>query len=80
MVSIGAFEAKTHLSKLLQRVSAGEQFTITIHGLPVAKLVPVASDEKLTPQEAIDQLRALSSGTSLAGISVRELIAEGRKH
>lgn len=39
--TVGAFEAKTHLSELLARVEAGEQVTITKHGRPVARLVPV---------------------------------------
>jgi len=43
-VTVGAFEAKTHLSKLLARVEAGEQVTITKHGRPIARLVPVAED------------------------------------
>jgi prevent-host-death family protein len=38
--TIGAFEAKTHLSKLLDRAEAGETITITKHGRPVARLVP----------------------------------------
>lgn len=37
---IGAFEAKTHLSQLLNRVEAGETLTITRHGKRVARLVP----------------------------------------
>jgi prevent-host-death family protein len=36
MDTIGAFEAKTHLSSLLERVAQGESFTITRHGKPVA--------------------------------------------
>ena len=40
MTSVGAFEAKTHLSALLDRVEQGEEVTITRHGRPVAKLVP----------------------------------------
>ncbi len=36
MESIGAYEAKTNLAKLLERVLQGEQFTITKHGVPVA--------------------------------------------
>ena len=39
-ISIGAFEAKTHLSELLNRVEQGEHITITKHGRPVARLVP----------------------------------------
>jgi len=40
--TVGAFEAKTHLSDLLQRVEAGERITITKHGRPVANLVPIS--------------------------------------
>lgn len=38
--SVGVHEAKTHLSKLLERVSAGEEITITRRGEDVARLVP----------------------------------------
>jgi prevent-host-death family protein len=40
-VNVGAFEAKTHLSELLARVENGEQITITKHGRPVARLMPI---------------------------------------
>jgi prevent-host-death family protein len=39
--SVGVHEAKTNLSKLLERVSAGEEITITRRGEEVARLVPV---------------------------------------
>ncbi len=39
--TIGAFEAKTHLPRLLDRVAHGESLTITRHGKPVAHLIPV---------------------------------------
>jgi prevent-host-death family protein len=51
METIGAFEAKTHLSALLERVAHGESFTITRHGKPVAQLVPA---EKTRDQAVID--------------------------
>ena len=44
-VNVGAFEAKTHLSELLQRVERGERVTITKHGRPVAQLVPIEDSE-----------------------------------
>ena len=44
MESIGAFEAKTHLAKLLDRVARGESVTITRYGKPVALLVPPETD------------------------------------
>lgn len=61
--TVGAFEAKTHLSALLDRVERGEEVTITRRGLPVAKLVPVrAAPEATAVEEAIDDLRRLRSG------------------
>ena len=50
MDTIGAFEAKTHLPKLLDRVARGESITITRHGRPVAHLVPVESDRRRARQ------------------------------
>jgi prevent-host-death family protein len=38
--SVGVHEAKTHLSRLLARVSAGEEITITCRGEEIARLVP----------------------------------------
>ena len=52
METIGAYEAKTHLPSLLERVARGESLTITSHGKPVACLVPVAGDRTLAKQAA----------------------------
>jgi prevent-host-death family protein len=38
--SVGTFEAKTHLTRLLARVASGERIVITNRGKPVAMLVP----------------------------------------
>ena len=46
MEMIGAYEAKTHLPHLLDRVARGESLTITRHGRPVARLVPVIADRE----------------------------------
>ncbi len=40
--TVNVHEAKTHLSRLLDRVAAGEEVTIAKAGKPVARLVPVA--------------------------------------
>lgn len=45
MDRVGAYEAKSHLPRLLDRVARGESLTITRHGQPVARLVPVEDDE-----------------------------------
>lgn len=47
--SVNIHEAKTHFSKLISRVQAGEEVTISKAGKPVAKLVPVA-DPELKPR------------------------------
>jgi prevent-host-death family protein len=41
MKAVNTHEAKTHLSRLLRRVAAGEEITIAKRGVPVARLVPV---------------------------------------
>lgn len=38
--TVGAYEAKTRFSQLLERVAAGEVITMIRHGNPVARLVP----------------------------------------
>ena len=43
MDSIGAFDAKTRLSELLERASRGEVIQITRHGKPVARLNGILS-------------------------------------
>jgi len=41
MIEVGIHEAKTHLSKLIRRVAAGEEIIIARAGKPVARLLPV---------------------------------------
>jgi prevent-host-death family protein len=38
---VNIHEAKTHLSRLLARVSLGEEITIAKAGKPIARLVPI---------------------------------------
>ena len=79
MKSIEAFEAKTHLSELLERVSRGEIITITRHGVPAALLVPVTeAAPKLTHQEIVEGMRALRKRVKPGKMSVREMVTEGR--
>ncbi len=60
MEMIGAFEAKTHLASLLDRVAKGEKITITRHGVPAALLVPVGpSEQKLSHKEIVEGMREL---------------------
>jgi prevent-host-death family protein len=79
MEPIGAYEAKTHLPKLLERVAAGEKFLITKHGLPVAVLQPPASQKKSNPREIIAELRKFRKKNRLRGLSIRAMVEEGRR-
>ncbi len=80
MPEIGAYEAKTHLPKLLEQVRKGERFIITKHGVPVAELIPVRKRSKEEIKAAIQGLRDFQKGHSLGGMTVRELMAAGRKY
>ena len=77
--SIGAFEAKTHLAELLDRIAQGERITITRHGIPAALLVPVGDTPvKRSHAEIVAGMRELRKRVKPAAISVRETIEEGR--
>lgn len=78
MATIGAYDAKTHLPKLLERVARGERITITKHGVPVAVLVPAGPAPVEDRSEIIAELRAFRQGRRLEGESLREMIDEGR--
>lgn len=75
---IGAYEAKTHLPALLERVARGERFTITRHGRPVARLVPVGGAGPDRRRETIERLKRFREGQTL-DVPAKQLIAEGRR-
>jgi prevent-host-death family protein len=80
MDSIGAFEAKTHLAELLDRVARGEKITITRHGVPAALLVPVEEKEaRMTHREIVEGMRALRKKVKRSKMSVRDMVEEGRR-
>lgn len=64
--SVGAFEAKTHFSQLIERAMHGEVIFITKRGKPVAKLVPAdINNNSETAKEAVLRLRALAKEMNL---------------
>lgn len=81
MKQVGAYEAKTNLSSLLERVEAGASFAITKHGRPVAHLVPVrgGSGRAMSPATAVDGLREFRRRHRLGATSIRSLIDDGRR-
>jgi prevent-host-death family protein len=78
MTEVGSFEAKTHLPRLLERVRKGESFVITKHGYPVAELIPFRKRDPDKIRAAIDGLKAFQETHRLGGLSIREMIEEGR--
>ena len=78
MKTVGTYELKGNLSKLLERVERGERFTITRRGKPIAVLIPPAP-ERPDVRKVIEEFKEFAKGRSLGGISIRELIDEGRR-
>jgi len=77
---IGAFDAKTHLSKLLEEVQNGSEITITKRGKPIARLVPYREEKKKMSKreilESFDKIRESVKGE----VNIKSYIAEGRKY
>ena len=79
MKQVGVYDAKTRLAGLLDEVEAGETIEITRHGKPVARLTPIGTP-KPGIEETIARLRELRKGVRLDGLSIKDLINEGRKY
>jgi len=81
MQYVGAFEAKTHLSRLLDSVKQGETITITKRGQPVARLVPIDSQDRERAIAAVRNIRRLRREIGWSG-TVNEILSlrdEGRR-
>ena len=85
MKHVGIFEAKTHLSNLIDEVEKGREVVITRHGKPVAKLV--RAEERLSPeqvaqrQKALQELREIGRrlNLNLTHEEIKARIEEGRR-
>jgi prevent-host-death family protein len=85
MKNVGIFEAKTHLSSLLDEVEKGAEVTITRHGRPVAKLVQARAEEPSADvmaqrRAAIARLRARAKarGVTVSHEEIKSWIEDGR--
>ncbi|MBW4092291.1 MAG: type II toxin-antitoxin system prevent-host-death family antitoxin [Proteobacteria bacterium] len=83
--AIGAYDAKSRLSHLLDRVERGEQFVITRHGHPIARLVPEpGGPDRAAAHAAVAAITALRQDLAARGVRVtqddiRALRDEGRR-
>jgi prevent-host-death family protein len=81
MKTVGSYEAKTHLPRLLSQVEKGETITITKRGKPIAMLVPTQQALRCDVRVVIEEMLAYRDqhGPVLGDdLTVRELIEEGR--
>jgi prevent-host-death family protein len=82
--TVGAFDAKTRLSELLDQVEAGQVVIITRHGEPIAKLSPYdAEHDRKSAARGVDGLLALRaeflrSGVGLTPAEIKAAISDGR--
>lgn len=83
MHMVGAYEAKTNLSRLLDDVAQGETIVVTKHGKPIAKIVPYEEDveEKRRKRAAvIEAFREYwKTAPRLEGVTTKDLINEGQR-
>ena len=78
--SIGAFEAKTHFSQILEAAERGKEYIITKRGKPVAKIIPFEQKKEMTREEAMEEFRKfrkLYRGEP-GDFNIKEAIEEGR--
>jgi prevent-host-death family protein len=82
--SIGAYDAKTRLSELLDRVERGEQIIITRHGKPVARLIPEGGHDRAAALAAVERITARRKQLAARGMrttqaEIRAMRDEGRR-
>lgn len=77
---VGAYDAKTRFGQLLSEVEEhGVSITITRRGVPIARLVPVASGSTRSTAQILREFIEFRDAHPLDGITAREMIDDGRK-
>ncbi|MDX2236043.1 MAG: type II toxin-antitoxin system prevent-host-death family antitoxin [Hyphomonadaceae bacterium] len=79
MVIVGAYEAKTRLAALLDRVAAGEDVIITRHGRPIARLTQAGAAARSDVDAAIEALKAARIGVTAGPGGWKALRDYGRR-
>ena len=82
MMSIGFYEARTHLSELLDQVAQGKKILVTRRGKPVALIVPPPQDPGEDIESVVTEMLAFRDreGPKLRGkTTIKKLIEEGRR-
>lgn len=80
MMQISAFEAENKLAELLDLVETGQEIIITRHGKQVARLGPIQKTfDREGARQAVEDIKKMRKGMKLDGITIRQLIDEGRR-
>jgi prevent-host-death family protein len=79
VIEVGTFEAKTHLSALLEKVGQGQEELITKRGEPIARLVPAQRSDRTQVAATIDTLLEFRKGMKLGGLDGKALRDTGRR-
>ncbi len=78
--TVSLFDAKTHLSKLIEDVQSGKTITITKRGTPIAQIVPYyPKNDRQTIHDILRQLQNIRDNVK-GKVDIRQYIAEGRKY
>ena len=75
--TIGVFDLKSHLSSVLEEVMAGQVYTVTRHGHPIARITPITSGSLDERRAAAQRMKAARKGRTL-GMSMKDAISQGR--
>lgn len=76
MTTVGLFEAKQHLSELVERARKGETIALTKRGVIVARLV--AAEGAQNREDIVETIVSIRHGVRLGDLSLKKLIGEGR--
>jgi antitoxin (DNA-binding transcriptional repressor) of toxin-antitoxin stability system len=82
MTTMGFYEARTHLSEVLDLVAKGKRVLITRRGKPAALISPPPKAKQRNVRQVVQEMLAYrdSEGPTLGGrVTIRELIDEGRR-
>jgi prevent-host-death family protein len=79
---IGAFEAKTHFSQIIDKVEHGADYIVTRRGKPVAKIIPIEQKPEMTRKEAFEKLMEMRKHYrgKPGSFNIRKAIEDGRKY
>jgi prevent-host-death family protein len=75
---IGSYDAKTKLPEILRRVEAGESFTITNRGKPIADVVPSRATRRLKCKAAISNIKKAKK-YEVSDSELKDMMESGRK-